>query len=143
MLPKRPVASVEPGRRIIRDRLAERPPMHASSSTFSSPSTQPAQIDARPAALVFTRAVLPRSETFVEDHIRSLSRYRPTLAGLAPVADGLKLPGIDVRMVGRRGSGLERLSLAFSPLRGALDRVVADTNPAVLHAHFVSNALLL
>ncbi len=111
-------------------------PLRSSSATT-------ARSDGPPAALVFTRGLLPRSETFIEDHVTSLRRYRPCLVGMTAVENGLRPAGVETRLTGARGGGLERLRLAFSPRAGILDAVAADTRAALVHAHFVVNALLL
>jgi glycosyltransferase involved in cell wall biosynthesis len=83
------------------------------------------------------------SETFIEDHVRALRRYRPLLVGFSRACPGLALDGIETRVLNPLPSRFDRLNTAFAPWRGKIDDLLADVQPLLVHAHFVVNALAI
>lgn len=96
---------------------------------------------ARRDILVFTRAILPSSETFIQDHVLSLTRYRPILTGYTRLPLGLAVENCLTRTVSARASAADRLWKAFSPFPNGLDRIAREFRPVLVHAHFLLSAL--
>lgn len=100
---------------------------------------------ARPTAVVFRKRILPWSETFIAAQSGAMTRYAPVLVGYSRDPSGAAY------LVGRpqllldehsRFPALEKLllkSAGRAPRRWL--RAIAETRPAVLHAHFGSSAL--
>jgi glycosyltransferase involved in cell wall biosynthesis len=93
-----------------------------------------------PTVLVYRHAILPYSETFIAEQVRSLSTWRAVLVGEQRLAQ-LALDGLEVRWIwSERPSILERVGnrfagrgrFLFSPMLEALRAL----HPALLHAHF-------
>ena len=98
---------------------------------------------------VFREYFLPRSETFIRDHLLHLPRWQPTAVTPNRLPDALEVPGVDVidawaarSLVTRARTSMQRrrgtddgqvLDLA---IRDALRRARAD----VVHAHFGTDA---
>ena len=90
---------------------------------------------------MYAPAVLPPSQTFVEDQVRSLRRWSPTLVGRQRVVDGLQVDDL---------LAPEMLTRAGDPSRAArtvqratrrvevLRSVTARQPPDLLHAHFLT-----
>lgn len=112
----------------------------------STPSTPDAPGPGRPSSVQPVAAVwrnhwLPRSETFVRDHVESLRRHQPLTLGLDHLRDGMDFtpdcaPFPD-SMLGHR---LERLSRRTG-YRGVHDRTISRRRPVLLHAHFGVDAV--
>jgi colanic acid/amylovoran biosynthesis glycosyltransferase len=102
------------------------------------------QEEERPIAAVYRDRFLPRSETFVRDHLLGLRRYSGRALAGWRVEGGLDVPGIEVTEV--RSSGMvprvvdgirRRAGVEGHELRSiALAHRVRELRPAVLHAHF-------
>jgi colanic acid/amylovoran biosynthesis glycosyltransferase len=99
----------------------------------------------RRTAVIFRKRILPWSETFIAAQSGAMTRYAPVLVGYS------RDPGGAAYLVGRpqlildehsRFPALEKFllkSTGRAPPRWL--RAIADTKPAVLHAHFGSSAL--
>jgi colanic acid/amylovoran biosynthesis glycosyltransferase len=100
--------------------------------------------DRLPIAAIYRDDFLPRSETFVRDHLLSLERYEPTVLTGRLVPDGLTVPGIPVRVATPQTVGARmrravdrRTGKPVHHLRAtALTSTVRRIRPHVLHAHF-------
>ena len=100
--------------------------------------------DDRPTAVVFRKRLLPWSETFIAAQVGAMSRYRPLLVGYSRDPRGKHyLEGRDQLLLDDYGMipGLSRLLLKATGRmpQGWLDAIAAR-NPAVVHAHFGTNA---
>ena len=99
-----------------------------------------AQAD-RPVVAVWRDAWLPGSETFIRDHVTSLTRWQPLLLGLHRVPGGLDV-------IPHRAPFAEhgprwwawRLSRRTG-YRGVYDSVLRRRAPRLMHAHFGTNAV--
>jgi len=97
-----------------------------------------------PVAAIYRDDFLPRSETFVRDHLLSLERYEPTVLTGNVVVDGLQVPGVPVRVATPQTVGARmrrsldrRMGQPAHHLRAtALTSTVRHSPPHVLHAHF-------
>jgi glycosyltransferase involved in cell wall biosynthesis len=101
--------------------------------------------EARPAALIFRKRVLPWSETFIGAQAGALTRYRPVLAGYhrdlggAAYVHGMSQFLLDEQS---RFPALEKLLLKeFGRVPPRWKRGLARQRPVVLHAHFGSSAV--
>ncbi len=84
---------------------------------------------------------LPPSETFVREHIRSLSRWEPILLGLRYDArTALLAPHVAPFPAGRTGRRLAQWSYRLGH-PGPLDAALAWYRPELLHAHFGPDAV--
>ncbi len=99
----------------------------------------------KPVVIVYRRALLPWSETFVRDQVRALRHWRPVLTGEERVPNGLPLDDIDTSLL-PTPTGLwqrlffricRRLWLPYPPYVAALRRMDAK----LVHAHFGPSAV--
>jgi glycosyltransferase involved in cell wall biosynthesis len=102
------------------------------------------EADDRPTAVVFRKRLLPWSETFIAAQVGAMSRYRPVLVGYSRDPRGKHyLEGRDQLLLDDYGMipGLSWLLLKATGRmpQGWLDAIAAR-NPAVVHAHFGTNA---
>lgn len=93
-----------------------------------------------PTVLVFTGSLLPTSETFIDQHARSLRRFDSLLVGLKKVA-GIATDPAKTRILSL--NVVEKLGLYFFGICRPLDKLVEDNEIAILHAHFLDNGILL
>ncbi len=99
----------------------------------------------RPTAIVFRKRILPWSETFIAAQSGAMTRYAPVLVGYSRDPSGAAyLVGRPQLLLNEHSAfpALEKLllkSAGRAPRRWL--RAIADTGPAVLHAHFGSSAL--
>jgi colanic acid/amylovoran biosynthesis glycosyltransferase len=94
--------------------------------------------DRRPVVVIYKDKLLPGSQTFVRAQAEALQRYAPVYAGAELVRGGLSLPDGRWAVVNDGGlMGLLRQAAFYrwgwSP---RMVRVLAQTNPALLHCHF-------
>jgi len=100
---------------------------------------------ARPAAIIFRKRILPWSETFIAAQSGAMTRFAPVLVGYSRDASGAAyLVGRPQLLLDEHSwfPALEKFllkSAGRAPRRWL--RAIADTQPAVLHAHFGSSAL--
>lgn len=103
--------------------------------------TTPPPPGGAPAVAVWRTRWLPRSETFVRDHVESLQRYRPLTFGLHRLPDGLDIvpdrAPFPFTPLGRRLEALSRRT----GYRGLHDRWLARQAPRLVHAHFGTDAV--
>ncbi|WP_369052486.1 glycosyltransferase [Kineococcus terrestris] len=101
--------------------------------------------DARTGSVaVYRRTFLPRSETFVRDHLLALRRYRPTAVTTYPQPDGLQVPGVplvladDRRLLSRARRRLPRRWRAdqLDTEERGLAAALGTLRPDLLHTHF-------
>ena len=97
----------------------------------------------RRTAVIFRKRLLPWSETFIGAQVGAMSRYHPVLAGYARDARGAKyLEGREVMVLDEHSAfpALERLLLKAGRVPRRWLRAMAATRPALVHAHFATNA---
>jgi len=95
-------------------------------------------------AAVYRRGFLPRSETFVRDHLLNLRRYSPTAITTYLQSDGLPVAGVPLVVAqDRRWSSRLRRRLPgrfhpeqFGSEESGLEVALEQIAPDVLHAHF-------
>lgn len=91
-------------------------------------------------AAIWRSQWLPSSETFVRDHVVSLSRWRPVTIGLSAVDDRLGItPDRAPFPPTPAGHRLSRLSRR-SGYAGVYDRFLRSQGVSLLHAHFGTDA---
>jgi glycosyltransferase involved in cell wall biosynthesis len=83
--------------------------------------------------LVYTAELLPYSETFVRDHVASLTRGSAILVG-AKAVTGLSTDGIETALL--PDSRWARIQLWLMGKSEALDRLVETRGITLIHAHF-------
>ncbi len=99
----------------------------------------------RPTAIIFRKRILPWSETFIAAQSGAMTRYLPVLVGYSRDPSGAAyIVGRPQLLLDEHSwfPALEKLLLkgaGRAPRRWL--RAIADTAPAVLHAHFGSSAL--
>ena len=97
--------------------------------------------DPRPVAAIWRTQWLPRSETFIRDHVVSMQRYRPLTLGISNLPEGL---GFTADRAPLPANGplkrLEGLSRRTGWL-GLHDDVIRRQKPRLLHAHFGTDAM--
>src|SRR5687768_36934 len=98
----------------------------------------------RPTAVVFRKRLLPWSETFIAAQVGAMTRYHPVLVGYSrDPRGGHYLEGRDQLVLDDYGliPGLSRLLMKATGRmpQGWVDAIAAR-NPAVVHAHFGTNA---
>ena len=95
-------------------------------------------------AVVFRKRLLPWSETFIAAQVRSMTRYHPLLVGYSRDPRGGKyLDGLDQMLLDDASviPGLARLMLKVTGrLPGRWVARIGTRRPAVVHAHFGTNA---
>ncbi|MCE9602590.1 MAG: glycosyltransferase [Gemmatimonadetes bacterium] len=102
-------------------------------------------MDARATAVIFRKRILPWSETFIATQSGAMTRYAPVLVGYSRDPSGAAyLVGRPQLLLNEHSwfPALEKFllkSAGRAPSRWL--RAIAETKPAVLHAHFGSSAL--
>lgn len=97
----------------------------------------------RPTVIVYKSRLLPYSETFIREQVRTLSAWRGILAGDGMVRKGLALDGLDVRLLGYRHRFTQRLANLGSPYliwSWARLRALKAERADLLHIHFATDA---
>jgi glycosyltransferase involved in cell wall biosynthesis len=95
---------------------------------------------AGPSVLVWRETLLPASETFIRNHITSLRRWVPELAGL--YAARPSLPMVTTIVGGGELSRRDRVAVLTGRFRPLHDRL-RTAPPDLVHAHFGTDAALL
>lgn len=95
--------------------------------------------------LIYRKALLPLSETFIKEQALALRDWRPVLVGRR-LLDQLPLDGLDVRVLGPQDSSfLSRLiwkvSTSARVTASHIKRALELERPALVHAHFGPDAL--
>jgi glycosyltransferase involved in cell wall biosynthesis len=95
----------------------------------------------RPTVVVWRNLWLPRSETFVRDHVDGLRRWKPLLLGVSRMADGLPVqPDRAPFPRGRVGAPVARvMSRAGYPF--VYDSMIRRSGARLVHAHFGTGAV--
>ncbi len=99
-------------------------------------------VDARAnrSVIVFRRDFLPLSETFIADHVRSLSRWNPVVACDGYVAGGLDVGALDPTRIYTDSDGRgARWRFQFLGRNPALEALVAERGVELIHAHFLTD----
>jgi colanic acid/amylovoran biosynthesis glycosyltransferase len=87
----------------------------------------------RGTVLVYTAELLPYSETFVRDHVASLTRGSAILVGSKAVR-GLSTEGIEIELL--PNSRWARIALWLLGRSSSLDRLIETRAVVLIHAHF-------
>ena len=97
----------------------------------------------RRTAVVFRKRLLPWSETFIGAQVGAMSRYHPVMAGYSRDPHGAGyLAGRDQLLLDEHSAfpGVERLLLKAGRIPRRWLAAIAATRPALVHAHFGTNA---
>ena len=108
-------------------RLAANDPLDGSTDR------QPGAKKSRGTVLVYTAELLPYSETFVRDHVASLTRGGAILVGSKQV-NGLSTEGLETALL--PDSRWAQVRLWLMGKSAALDRLVESRGITLIHAHF-------
>jgi len=87
----------------------------------------------RKTVVVFSAELLPRSQTFVRDHVQNFRDFDPILLGVRKV-DGLPLDGLETVVL--PPSRIRRAILWLFGLSPFLDEIVLNRDVVAIHAHF-------
>ena len=95
--------------------------------------------------VIYSRELLPYSETFIREQASALRDWHPVLVGEKQVVRGLSLDGIDVHLLQGGGSVTRRWlhqAHRFAGLPYARSvQALRDIGPILAHAHFATNAV--
>jgi glycosyltransferase involved in cell wall biosynthesis len=105
----------------------------ANHAIASSSDQSPDEETCPGSVLVFTAELLPYSETFVRDHVASLTRRNAILVGAKSVP-GLSTEGLKTALLPNTRSA--RLLLWLMGISPELDRLVQIHGIRLIHAHF-------
>jgi colanic acid/amylovoran biosynthesis glycosyltransferase len=95
--------------------------------------------DQRPVVAVFRSALFNASEGFIQDQAAALARWRPMIVGLA--RKGEIVPRLREVIVPRNAS--ERLAFRLRGRGGRIETELRAARPALIHAHFGTDGLLV
>jgi colanic acid/amylovoran biosynthesis glycosyltransferase len=95
--------------------------------------------DQRPVVAVFRSALFNASEGFIQDQAAALTRWRPMIVGLA--RKGEIVPRLHEVIVPRNAS--ERLAFRLRGRGGCIETELRAARPALIHAHFGTDGLLV
>ena len=87
----------------------------------------------RKTVVVFSAELLPRSQTFVRDHVQNFRDFNPILLGVRKV-DGLPLDGLETVVL--PPSRARRAILWLFGVSPFLDQIVLNRDVVAIHAHF-------
>jgi len=87
--------------------------------------------------LVFRSDYLPVSETFISDHLRSLSRYQPLVASEKDSPAKHRIP-LSPTLVAN--TWLTKKLFKHAGWSIAFDRLIKNEQPDIVHAHFLTDA---
>jgi len=95
--------------------------------------------------IIFRNDLLFRSETFIKEQARFLSRWQPVLVGYDQVKDGLDLSGLEFRIIpGAASRTIGRYALRLLRMLGLPHQSTVEALRAVdaqlVHAHFGTDA---
>jgi colanic acid/amylovoran biosynthesis glycosyltransferase len=101
--------------------------------------------DARPTAVIFRKRILPWSETFIASQAGAMAKYAPVLVGYSRDPSGAAYLVGRPQLLLRDHSAFPALEKFLLKSAGRAPRrwlrAIAETRPAVVHAHFGSSAL--
>jgi colanic acid/amylovoran biosynthesis glycosyltransferase len=93
----------------------------------------------KPVVAIFRSAVFNASERFIQDQAAALSRWRPVVVGLE--LKGEMLPRLREAIVTK--STRERVAFHLRGRGGLIEAKLRATRPALIHAHFGTDGLLV
>jgi len=93
----------------------------------------------RPVVAIFRSAVFNASEGFIQDQAAALTRWRPQVVGLE--RKGEMLPRLREAIVANGVS--ERVAFHLRGRGGRIEAELRDVRPALIHAHFATDGLLV
>jgi colanic acid/amylovoran biosynthesis glycosyltransferase len=93
----------------------------------------------QPIAIIFRSAVFNASERFIQEQAAALTRWRPLVVGLE--RKGEIVPRLREAIVAE--SAGERLALRLRGRGGPIEAKVRAARPALIHAHFGTDGLLI
>jgi glycosyltransferase involved in cell wall biosynthesis len=93
----------------------------------------------KPVVAIFRSAVFNASERFIQDQAAALTRWRPVVVGLE--LKGEMLPRLREAIVTK--SARERVSFHLRGRGGLIEAKLRATRPALIHAHFGTDGLLV
>lgn len=96
--------------------------------------------------LVYTKSLLPYSETFIKEQVLAVQDWQAVLVGEGSVRSGLELDGLDIRLLrsGDEGFFARQRRRAYSAFGLPLPEVLSllrGENAQLVHAHFGPNAI--
>jgi colanic acid/amylovoran biosynthesis glycosyltransferase len=94
----------------------------------------------KPIVAVFRSAVFNASERFIQDQAAALTRWRPLVVGLE--RKGEVIPRLRDGMIVAE-SASERLAFRFRGRGGRIEAELRAARPALIHAHFGTDGLLV
>jgi glycosyltransferase involved in cell wall biosynthesis len=100
-------------------------------------------VEPRRAAVIFRKRLLPWSETFIGAQVGAMTRYHPVLAGYSRDRRGaVYIEGREQLLLDEHSAmpGIERLLLKAGRVPRRWLAAIAATDPALVHAHFGTNA---
>jgi colanic acid/amylovoran biosynthesis glycosyltransferase len=93
-----------------------------------------------PVVAVFRSAVFNASERFIQDQAAALTRWRPLVVGLE--RKGEVMPQLREGMIAAESAG-ERLAFRLRGRGGRIEAELRAARPALIHAHFGTDGLLV
>ncbi|MHB8286640.1 MAG: hypothetical protein ACYDD1_18455, partial [Caulobacteraceae bacterium] len=98
----------------------------------------PVNVASKPGVLVYRRAFLPISETFIVDHIETLQRWRPVPICDNTVPGGLSVaPLVPTRIYADGDGRAAHWATQFGGVNSTLRTLVGEQKVALIHAHFL------
>jgi glycosyltransferase involved in cell wall biosynthesis len=94
----------------------------------------------KPVVAIFRSAVFNASERFVQNQAEALTRWRPLVVGLE--RKGEVLPRLREGLIVAESAG-ERLAFRLRGRGGRIERELRAARPALIHAHFGTDGLLV
>jgi glycosyltransferase involved in cell wall biosynthesis len=94
----------------------------------------------KPVVAIFRSAVFNASERFIQDQAAALTRWRPLVVGLEP--KGEVVPRLREGMIVAQSAG-ERLAFRLRGRGGCIEAELRAARPALIHAHFGTDGLLV
>jgi glycosyltransferase involved in cell wall biosynthesis len=94
----------------------------------------------KPVVAIFRSAVFNASERFIQGQAAALTHWRPVIVGLE--RKGEVVPGLREGMIVASGAG-ERVAFRLRGRGGRIEAGLRAARPALLHAHFGTDGLLV
>ena len=102
--------------------------------------SRPEDSKQQPIVAVFRSAVFNASERFIQDQAEALTRWRPLIVGLE--RKGEVVPQLREGMIVAETAG-ERLAFRLRGRGGRIEAELRAARPALIHAHFGTDGLLV
>ncbi|HEU0066379.1 MAG TPA: glycosyltransferase, partial [Sphingomonas sp.] len=96
--------------------------------------------DETPAVLIFTRLLLPLSQTFIKHHAESMFRFRPIMLAWHQ-SDELRMDGVTQHIVSQ--TALSKILLYYFGYSRQIAAIVRRYNIQIVHCHFADQAVLM